>query len=223
MLFVAEDKAEDEGLLGDDDAWFTIAMPDSTVFRILLCFLPELLSSVLPGWGQLRQRQCRLHWRGAVGDHLWCFGDGAFIADELYLFEVDTFSLAPAGYGALLITYSGVVDDFVIDFADWVEEFTLVAPPAALTVLFDFDFAPADFGKVGPMNGALDQPASLTLSWGASLGATSYEYCIDESADTVCDTGWISTGTDTSVTLSGLPYNATYFWQVRAVNSYETT
>jgi hypothetical protein len=222
MLFVAEDKAEDLGELGDDDAWFTIAMPAGSYYEISYAFYQNYYPLFsLDG----------VNFVNANADYIGgaplgtIYGDldaTQFIADESYLFEVDTFSLAPAGYGALLITFSGVTDEFVIDSADWVEAFALVAAPEALTALFDFDFAPVAFGKVGPTTGALQQPTTLDLSWGESLGATSYEYCIYESADLECDT-WISTGADTSVTLSGLPYNATYFWQVRALNSYETT
>ena len=222
MLFVAEDKAEDLGELGDDDAWFTIAMPAGSYYEISYAFYQNYYPLFsLDG----------VNFVNANADYIGgaplgvIYGDldtTQFIIGELYLFEVDTFSLAPAGYGALLITFSGVTDEFVIDSADWVEEFALVAAPEALTDLFVFDFAPAAFGKVGPTTGALQQPTTLALSWGESLGATSYEYCIYESADLECDT-WISTGADTSVTLSGLPYNATYFWQVRALNSYETT
>ena len=55
------------------------------------------------------------------------------------------------------------------------------------------------------------------LSWGASIGATSYEYCVALSA-TTC-TMWKSTGTARSVTVSNLQRNKAYFWQVRAKNS----
>jgi hypothetical protein len=149
----------------------------------------------------------------------------AFTSGESYLFTVDTFSLAPAGYGALLITYSDLEDedDFGIVSADWIEEFTLTLPPTDLTDLFTFDFAPAAFGKLGPQNGAIGQGTKVDLSWNSSGGATGYEYCIDEIAGTECDTGWVSTGTADSITLSSLPYNAVYYWQVRAVNNYETT
>jgi hypothetical protein len=55
-----------------------------------------------------------------------------------------------------------------------------------------------------------------TLSWGSSSGATSYEYCY--ATATGC-TSWTSVGTSTSVGLSGLLNNQTYYWQVRAVNA----
>src|SRR3989304_1343238 len=38
---------------------------------------------------------------------------------------------------------------------------------------------PSAFNKSSPTNGATNQSTNLTLSWGASSGATSYEYCYD--------------------------------------------
>ncbi len=74
------------------------------------------------------------------------------------------------------------------------------------------------FGKTSPANGATQLPTSLTLSWGASSGATSYEYCLDTSHDNVCNSvnGWVSTGPNTSVVVTGLDNTKTYSWQVRA-------
>jgi hypothetical protein len=76
--------------------------------------------------------------------------------------------------------------------------------------------APGAFNKTAPANGATGQPANPTLSWGASSGATSYEYCIDTSNDNTCNTSWISTAASTGVGLSSLTPAATYYWQVRA-------
>jgi hypothetical protein len=71
--------------------------------------------------------------------------------------------------------------------------------------------------KVAPANSSTSRPLTLTLSWGSSRGATSYEYCIALSA-TTCTT-WKSNGTKLSVTVQNLQRNKTYFWQVRAKNS----
>ncbi len=76
---------------------------------------------------------------------------------------------------------------------------------------------PAAFVKVAPANSSTSRPLTLTLSWGSSRGATSYEYCIALSA-TTCTT-WKSNGTKLSVTVQNLQRNKTYFWQVRAKNS----
>ena len=81
---------------------------------------------------------------------------------------------------------------------------------------------PGGFGKIGPVNVAANQPLSVTLSWGASSNATSYEYCYDMTDDSACST-WTSNGTSTSKVLSGLSQYTTYYWHVRAVNSFGNT
>jgi hypothetical protein len=56
------------------------------------------------------------------------------------------------------------------------------------------------------------------LSWGSSTGASTYEYCISTSAET-CTT-WVSRGGSRNAPLSGLTPGTTYYWQVRARNSF---
>ncbi|HEY5271514.1 MAG TPA: hypothetical protein VII97_14340 [Anaerolineales bacterium] len=91
-------------------------------------------------------------------------------------------------------------------------------------VLRDFDGSlPGNFNKSTPANGATGQLANPTLGWGASSNATSYEYCIDTISNNTCDTSWISTGTSTSIGLSGLTPATSYYWQVRANNASGTT
>ena len=82
---------------------------------------------------------------------------------------------------------------------------------------------PGDFNKSAPATGATGQPANPTLSWSASSGATSYEYCIDTSNNNACDATWTSTVASTSVGLSGLTPATSYYWQVRANNTLGTT
>ncbi len=78
---------------------------------------------------------------------------------------------------------------------------------------------PEPFGKIGPADGAFGQSLDVTLSWETSSFATSYEYCIDTSADDSCDTSWVSAGGNTSVQPAGLAEMTYYYWQVRAVNT----
>jgi hypothetical protein len=103
------------------------------------------------------------------------------------------------------------INDFGTSHADggawW--DFTTGGPPGA-------------FGKVAPADGAVGRPLALTLSWGASAGATSYEYCFDPSDNDLCSDGWESTGTETSVSLPDVETN-TLYWQVRATNDFGTT
>jgi len=82
---------------------------------------------------------------------------------------------------------------------------------------------PAAFNKAAPADLVVNQPASLTLSWNASSGASSYEYCYDTSNDGSCAGSWVSTGTARSALISGLSAATTYYWQVRAVNSFGPT
>ena len=77
------------------------------------------------------------------------------------------------------------------------------------------------FGKTAPADSATAISLSPTLSWNQLIGATSYEYCYSSVAGPC--TKWNSVGSDTSVTLSGLAPNYTYYWQVRAVDSGGTT
>jgi hypothetical protein len=81
---------------------------------------------------------------------------------------------------------------------------------------------PGELGKTGPADGAINQFPNLTLSWEKSFDVSEYEYCIDDSDDGVCN-NWVSTGLDSSIQLSGLDFNTTYYWQVRAVNELGAT
>ena len=81
---------------------------------------------------------------------------------------------------------------------------------------------PGAFSKINPVDDATAQPVSLNLSWGRSSNATSYQYCYDTVDDNACSS-WISAGSATSVHLSNLIANATFYWHVRAINATGTT
>ncbi len=103
-----------------------------------------------------------------------------------------------------LITYSNGASG-----ASWT--FTTVpAPPSA-------------FNKTSPSNGAANQSAQLTLTWGTSANAAHYEYCVKTSPD--CgESDWADNGTSASKTFTNELYGgATYYWQARAVNGAGTT
>jgi hypothetical protein len=80
---------------------------------------------------------------------------------------------------------------------------------------------PGVFSKISPANGATGQPSNPTLSWGASSGAVSYEFCIDMTNDNTCGASWISTGTNLSAALNSL-IPGKYYWAVRAKNTAGT-
>ncbi|HYN08249.1 MAG TPA: FG-GAP-like repeat-containing protein [Vicinamibacterales bacterium] len=82
---------------------------------------------------------------------------------------------------------------------------------------------PGPFSKTSPANGATNQPTTVSLAWGPSSGAASYEYCIDTSLNAACDTSWVSAASATSIGLSSLIAGTTYQWQVRAQNLAGTT
>jgi hypothetical protein len=82
---------------------------------------------------------------------------------------------------------------------------------------------PADFNKTAPTNAATEVNPNAILSWAASDGADSYEYCVDTINNNVCDSNWISAGVKTSVSPTGLKTKTTYYWQVRAMNTGGTT
>jgi len=83
--------------------------------------------------------------------------------------------------------------------------------------------SPGAFSKSWPANAVSGAGTSLTLTWLASSGAVSYQYCYDTTNDNACSASWISTGTALKAYPAGLSYNTTYYWQVRAVNPSGTT
>lgn len=80
---------------------------------------------------------------------------------------------------------------------------------------------PVTFAKSIPAHNRINQPLTITLSWAASRGATSYQYCIATTAS-AC-TNWRSVGTVRSVTIRNLARNKAYYWNVRALNLYGST
>jgi hypothetical protein len=82
---------------------------------------------------------------------------------------------------------------------------------------------PGAFGKIGPAHGLTEQAQDISLSWGGSSGATGYDYCIDKTYNTSCDSSWISVGVRTNASVSGLSIGTTYWWQVRATNKTQLT
>ncbi len=81
---------------------------------------------------------------------------------------------------------------------------------------------PGSFVKKAPANAAVNVPVRPALGWSASLYATGYEYCIDQTNDSACDgNNWIRIPARTSITPSlVLQPLTTYYWHVHALNGF---
>lgn len=86
-----------------------------------------------------------------------------------------------------------------------------------LPIIWRTSYSPSNFNKYGPTNGSTGISLNPILSWNQTTPLTSYEYCYDTTNNGTC-TNWISAGTNTYVSLSGLQEGTTYYWQVRAWN-----
>ena len=83
---------------------------------------------------------------------------------------------------------------------------------------------PLLFHQTSPTAGQIITSPTTTLAWDASFAATSYEYCYTRLVIYVVPcTTWLPTGTTTTANISGLSDGATYYWQVRAINTFGTT
>lgn len=107
---------------------------------------------------------------------------------------------------------NGVGDTFANSGGWW--SFTDQAPPPA---------APGAFSKSSPSNGAKNRSQPVALSWDASTGALSYEYCVSTTSGTCPNDVWTSTNSATSASVDSLASRQQYFWQVRARNGTGTT
>jgi hypothetical protein len=113
------------------------------------------------------------------------------------------------------VAFSSAASNLVLGDTNGVED-VFVAQDASLS-------PPGPFEKTLPADGATGAPISLTLTWAASAGATSYDLCLDVTPNTTCDGAWVSVGTMTSWPLVGLTPGAIYSWHVRAMNADGTT
>lgn len=85
--------------------------------------------------------------------------------------------------------------------------------------------APAQPSLVTPLDGALDQPLQLALSWVASAGATGYDVQVATTNAFTPPFVHQSSPSGTSVTMlpGELSNLTTYYWRVRARNAYDTS
>jgi uncharacterized repeat protein (TIGR01451 family) len=139
--------------------------------------------------------------------------------------------LSTANYDALLIGWSTQILQHNVSFHAGNSKYCL-GEAARMYIIANYgwtitdggkDCPPSTFGKTAPANGATDVSLSPTMTWQASSGADSYEYCLGSSSG-ACDLlDWTDVGDETTVALSNLVIATTYYWQVRAVNLDGTT
>jgi uncharacterized protein YcfL len=121
-------------------------------------------------------------------------------------------NLAPLAGKNVSFRWRMGLDTYDYDWGWWVDNIKLYTCPPP----------PGAFGKTAPLNGLYTHTLTPTISWEASSGATSYQYCYDNTNNGACS-NWISNGTTRSKVLSGLVPNTIYYWQVRATNANGTT
>ena len=130
----------------------------------------------------------------------------ASLSTDTYNFPLTMRSTVPASWTGVEFQQGSTDEELtpVTEGSDRVVYYDAV-PNGGDVVLTDFGHTnpPVAFSKISPANGATNRPPSLTLSWAASTGATSYEYCYDTSNDNDCS-GWTNNGTVTSKVLSSL-------------------
>ncbi len=115
-----------------------------------------------------------------------------------------------SGTSVQLTAARNVANDYW--FTHWSGEASTSANPVSVimdddkTVTANFMASPGNFHKSSPANGSSNLPADVSLSWTTSSGASSYEYClyITNSGDCNPNSAWISTGGNTSVSLTNL-------------------
>jgi hypothetical protein len=87
---------------------------------------------------------------------------------------------------------------------------------------WSFKTVQTSFEKSSPEDGTPGVDPKATLMWEGMDGAISYQYCLNTKA--TCSK-WITVSSDVNIkeiTVKGLKYTTTYFWQVRAVTATGT-
>jgi putative hemolysin len=84
----------------------------------------------------------------------------------------------------------------------------------------NYELLPEPFEKNAPSDGSINLPTSnRQVTWVQSIGATSYEICLDTNDNNTCDTNWLDAGNVETYRVGNLFPSTTYFWQVRAKNN----
>jgi hypothetical protein len=184
--------------------------------EIIVNSAPYQATLTLIGSGFTGVTQIVFTWSGAVsGTSTWNKGDANWVnkveirSDTLMVLKPVVVESNP--------TWSGTVN-WVVTLKNNTGE----SASASFKVIYQPTPPPAPVLS-SPANGSINQPTTLTLSWNASPGATSYRLQVaDNSSFTLpkVDQGGI---TGTSWQVKGLDYNKTYYWRVNASNSSGTS
>jgi Leucine-rich repeat (LRR) protein len=146
-------------------------------------------------------------------------------------------NLVPAGFGNLTNLIKAYLDgnllsgDFPVTITNLASltyfsyDCTLTSPNVAVSNFLD-PIEPwvrvnceAPFKKLSPPNGATNRLTDQTLSWETSTGAGYYEYCLKKTDAPCTAAEWTNNGAATSVNVTALDLDTTYFWQVRAYHN----
>jgi subtilisin family serine protease len=198
-------------------ATFTVGVTDSSavaqsvtaLFSITVTDPVSITTSALPNGTTTVAYATTLAAAGGTGTYTWAVTGGSLPAG---------LSLN-AGTGAISGTPTTAgTSTFTVQATDGAAR----SASRALSITVVQANLPGAFAKSSPKNNATKVSRTPTLSWATSTNATSYEYCISSTAS--CPVGgWVSTGTNRSVTLTTRAANTTFWWQVRAVNSQGST
>ncbi len=97
------------------------------------------------------------------------------------------------------------------------------ASGGAITIASDKSSLLATPGLLLPVNGAVNQPLSLTLTWRKVKEASGYKVQVDDDADFKSPAFDYSGLMDTIKALVGLSHHQTYYWRVSSTTSTDTS
>jgi hypothetical protein len=186
---------------------------------------PTDFGKTSPGNGAIDQTlSLTLTWGTSAGTNVtyeYCYGTATCTPDSIWLLAGTNTSASISGLAYATPYYWQVraVNSAGATYANAndvtpVWQFTTQSAP------------PQPFGKLNPPStNPTDVPLNTTLSWTASAGSTTYQFCWDKVAhqdnDDSCSTdtgsGWVENVTTETGHLSLEP-NQVYYWQVKALN-----
>ena len=145
------------------------------------------------------------------------------VATTLSFDRHTTIYFHPDGYFLTVVFQSCEAKPQLACLVIWQSEQTSIVPEISSEPGPVLAIEPAsNFNKTLPANGATNLDyASITIKWDAYTGGNlnRYRYCLDLTNNNTCDDSgnWTNAWGNTSITLTSLLPNTTYYWQVQAV------